>query len=624
MNLLSIDSISKTIANKLLFSNISFGIEEGEKVALIGINGCGKSTLLKIIAGIEKNDTGKVSKNGGLKINFLNQIPKYNMTDTIKDHIFKTDNIITRLIGRYEELCKLVGENNSYDNEFHEVMEKMDKENVWDYEHEITSILNELNIDDLSVNMSKLSGGALKKVALAETLIGDANLLLMDEPTNHLDVKTIQYLENYLLKTSKSLILVTHDRYFLDNVCNTIIEIDRNIITKFEGNYSYYLEKKSQLEEHMMKEDDRVENILRKELEWYKRQPKARTTKSKSRMDSIDEMMTHETFRKKENVELSISGKRLGKKILELDNICKSFDNKILINNFSYVFKQNEKIGIVGPNGCGKSTFLNLITGLLKPDSGTIDKGINTVFGYFTQNKEEFNPDLRVIDYIKSIAEMITLSNGKTISAGKMLEKFLFSAGMHYHTISTLSGGERRRLYLLSILMKNPNFLILDEPTNDFDIKTLSILEDFLIEFGGCLIIVSHDRYFMNRITDTLLSFKENGEIISFPGSYSEYLEYDEFSKQKVITEKPVFEKNIIEKKPEEKKPKLTFKEKKELETLEEEIDKLETEKKQLEQKFSNGNNKSPDLLNWTKRYSEIEDILSKNIKRWEYLAGLE
>ncbi|HOV13182.1 MAG TPA: ABC-F family ATP-binding cassette domain-containing protein [Spirochaetota bacterium] len=625
MNLISFDSVSKTVGNKNLFNNISFGIDEGQKVALIGINGSGKTTLLNIITGKENIDSGIFSKNKETKIAYLSQLPVYEEDDTILDHIFNSNNSLASLIKEYESFClKMENLSQNEKNRFEEVIHDMDNKNGWEYEKRIKSILNELELDDLFLKMKNLSGGMLKKVALAQCLIDDANLLIMDEPTNHLDLKTISFLQNYLEKTKKALLLVTHDRYFLDDVCNTILEIDRTILTRFEGNYSFYLEKKAEIENSLLKEDDRIENTLRKELEWYKRQPKARTTKSKSRMDSIESMMKHEKFKVGDNVEMTINGRRLGKKILEIDGITKSYDKKTVLKPYSYIFKQNEKIGIIGPNGSGKTTFLNILTGIVAPDSGTIDKGINTHFGYFTQNKENFDPNMKIIDYVKKIAESITLSDGKTITASKMLERFLFPSNMQYNTISNLSGGEKRRLYLLKILMSNPNFLIFDEPTNDLDIKTLSILENFLNDFTGCLIVVTHDRYFMNRVVDHLFVFDENGNIKSFPGNYTDYLEYEESKKADIIPEtkdKPETEKTKAQI---NNKIKLTFKEKKELESLEKEIELLENEKKDLDEKFSSGEFDSEKIKKWTSRYDEINNKLDITLKRWEELASIE
>jgi len=623
MNLISIENISKSMGNKKLFSSVSFGINTGEKIALIGANGCGKTTMLNLIGGIEKTDSGNITKNKELKISVLTQNPIFDPEDSILEHIFNSDNSLMRLIKRYEEQCFIISRKHSENdqNEFHKTTIEMDRINAWEYEHQVKSILFELEINDLSQKMKDLSGGMIKKVSLAQALINDANLILLDEPTNHLDLKTISYLEEYLVKTDKSVVIVTHDRYFLDKICNIIFEIDRNTLYRYDGNYSYYLEKKSELVTNMIKEDARIENLMRKELEWYRRQPKARTTKSKSRMDTIEKLMEHEKYRAADEVEITVSGRRIGKKILELNNISKSFGKKIVIKPFSYVFKQNEKIGIIGPNGCGKTTLLNILTGILEPDSGTIDKGLNTVFGYFTQNKEEFDPDMRIIDYIKKIAEFITLDNGETISAGKMLERFLFAPDSHYTPISNLSGGEKRRLYLLKILMGNPNFIILDEPTNDIDINTLTVLENFLTSFSGLLLIVTHDRYFMNRVVDHIFVFDENGNIKSFPGNYSDYLEYESSREDKTKTVKSGNRPETVKKENIEK-TKLTFKEKKELDELEIEIEDLENEKKELEKKFSGSGFDPGKNRQWEIRYAELEKIIEEKINRWEYLAS--
>lgn len=627
MNLISIENITKTLGSKTLFNGISFGASSEDKIALIGANGAGKSTLLRIVAGYETCDGGNAIKNKETKINFLEQTPRFNPDDTILEHIFNSDDKIVKLIKKYEELRGKMGSSLSPNDEkeLGEVITAIDKENGWEYEQNIRSILSELEINDLTMQMKTLSGGMLKKVALSQALIGDSNLLLLDEPTNHLDLKTIQFLEDYLIKSKKSFIMVTHDRYFLDRVCSSIIEIDRSNLYKYDGKYAYYLEKKADFENNALKEEDKINNILRRELEWYKRQPKARTTKSKSRMDSIEGLMKREKIQKGDELEFTIEGRRLGKKILELNDIEKSFDGKIVIKPFSYVFRQNERIGIIGPNGSGKTTFLNLITGALTPDKGLIDKGVRTEFGYFTQNSVELDPDMKVIEYIKKFGEVITLNNGASISASKILEKFLFPANIQYGAISKLSGGEKRRLSLLGVLMGNPNFLILDEPTNDFDLNTLTILEDFLNDFNGCIIVVTHDRYLMNRVVDRLLVFDQNGYISSFPGNYSDYLEYiqsrnDAIKEPEVKIEK---KKDLAESKTENVKKKMSFKEKKELEEIVGEIECLESEKKQIEEKFSSPSFNAEVIKELNERYLQIENTINEKYERWEYLTSL-
>ena len=625
--MISVENITKTLGLKTLFNGISFGASSEDKIALIGANGTGKSTLLRIIAGYETYDGGKVVKNRETKINFLEQTPKFDPEDSILEHIFKSDDKIVKLIKRYEELRSRMGSkiSPSDENELGEVITAIDKENGWEYEQNIRSILSELEINDLTLQMKALSGGMFKKVALSQALIGDSNLLLLDEPTNHLDLKTIQFLEDYLIKSKKAFIMVTHDRYFLDRVCSSIVEIDRSNLYKYDGKYAYYLEKKAEFENIILKEEDKINNILRKELEWYKRQPKARTTKSKSRMDSIEGLMKREKNQKGDELEFTIEGRRLGKKILELNDIEKSFGGKIVIKPFSYVFRQNERIGIIGPNGSGKTTFLNLITGALSPDKGTIDKGVRTEFGYFTQNSVELDPDMKVIDYIKKFGEVVTLSDGATISASKALEKFLFPASVQYGAISKLSGGEKRRLSLVGVLMKNPNFLILDEPTNDFDLNTLTILEDFLSDFNGCIIVVTHDRYLMNRVVDRLLVFDQNGSISSFPGNYSDYLEYIQ-SQTNAVNETEVKiekKKDLTESKNENAKKKMSFKEKKELEGIVIEIESLENEKKLIEDKFSSPSFDSEIIKKLNERYLQIENTINEKYERWEYLTTL-
>lgn len=626
MNILSVDKLGKSQASKRLFENISFGIEEKQKIALIGTNGTGKSTLLKIIAGKDSADEGILSFKKGVKINFLEQIPTYKENDSILEHVFSSDSPKVQVIKKYELISEKIAanpEDNEAQKEFEYLMHEIDRLDAWQYENDIRSILSELGLNHLETKMSTLSGGMLKKVALAQSLIDDSDLLILDEPTNHLDLKTIQWLQDYLQKTTQAILLVTHDRYLVDNVCTDVYEIDRNTLYQYSGNYSYYLERKAEMENSLLHEEQRVKSILRVELEWLKRGAKARSTKQKARIDRANAMINREKFKVDEDIEMNVTGRRLGKKILEVEHITKNYNGRQVIKDFSYIFKNQERIGIVGANGSGKTTFLKIVTGNEQPDTGKVDIGINTHFGFFDQYSTALDLDMPMLDYLKQTAIMIKLNNGKVISVGQMLERFLFPSFMHYTPIGKLSGGEKRRLYLLNILLQNPNFLVFDEPTNDLDIKTLSILEDFLNEFGGCLIVVSHDRYFMDRVVDYLLIFDGEGNIKGFPGNYSDYIEYQEDLKseeiQKINAQKEVYVKN----KPAEKK-KLSFKEKTEMEKIEKDIDKLETEKAELDNLFSSGEEDFDKISKWNERYKNIEESLVTKMERWEYLASFE
>lgn len=618
MNLVSVDSVSKTMGDKTLFTNISFGIEEGQKTALIGINGCGKSTLLRMIAKDEQPDGGTVSWNRQCRINWLPQLPQFEQGDTILDHIFRSDSTLVGLVREYESLCSHPQDTDEYKTHLDSTIGELNRLNAWAYESEIKSILGELGINDLSMLMENLSGGMLKKVALAQALIDEGNLLVLDEPTNHLDIETVQWLQSYLKRTTKSILMVTHDRYFLDEICNNIIEIDRGAIYTFSGNYSYYLEKKTEMEQSAAREEDRIQNILRNELKWLRRGAKARSTKQKARIDRITDMQNREIVKRPDALELEITGRRLGGVILEIKDIEKSYGGRQIINPVSYVFGHKEKLGIVGPNGAGKSTFLRIIAGQEQPDKGEITAGINTCFAVFDQHSRELDPEKRIIDIVRDVKENILLPNGKSISAGQMLEKFLFPSQMHSTPVKKLSGGEKRRLHLVIILMQNPNFLILDEPTNDLDIKTLSVLEDFLADFDGCIAVVSHDRCFMDRVTDKLMVFDGKGNIDMFYGSFTEFMESKAQEKQEKEPKKQTYEppktKNI---------KKLSYAEKKEFETIEADIEALETRKAEAENELHNGKADYSRLAELQKVVDELDIIILEKYERWEYLTSI-
>ncbi|MCB1178423.1 MAG: ABC-F family ATP-binding cassette domain-containing protein [Leptospiraceae bacterium] len=620
MNIISVSNISKTVGIKLLFKDVTFGINQGEKVAIVGINGSGKSTLLKILIGIDEPDSGTVVRNNSIKFSILNQNPTFEKEDTIINHIFKSDSPIISVIKNYESICEKLEKSNNEEirKEFEEVSSEMDRLGGWELESKFKSYLSELGIKDTLLKMGNLSGGMLKKVELVKTILEESNILVLDEPTNHLDIDTILWLENILLSTDKSLLMITHDRYFLDKIVDRIIEIDREQFFQYEGNYEYYLEKKVERELQAIQEEAKKENFLRKELEWLGRQPKARGTKQKARIERAVEVRDRDKYKKDDDLELQIIERRQGKTILELSNIYKSFSDKLIINDFSYIFKKKERLGIVGPNGSGKSTLLNIISERLSPDKGYVKAGINTAIGYFDQLSSNLDENLKVIDYIKNTSgDYITQEDGSKITASQMLEKFKFSPKQQQTVIEKLSGGERRRLYLVQILMKNPNFLILDEPTNDLDIQTLSVLESFLYNFPGCIVIVSHDRYFMDRLADSLLVFKEGGILENFIGTYTEYLNQKKKNDKKV--DKEINNSNENSK---ENRKKSFFKEKKEIAKLEQEIEKLEQKKsailKELEslEDYNLVQEKSEQL-------NEIEAELDFKMQDWEKLSEL-
>lgn len=623
MNYLSVENVSKSFNEKLLFSNISFGINQGQKVALVGLNGSGKSTLLKIITGEEQPDSGIVSFRNEIKVEFLGQNPHFNEEESVRESIFNSDNEVLSVIKDYEYLLEKTIHDPKSQDELQKIMEKMDRLNAWDYESQIKQILGKLGIYDLDQKVSSLSGGQKKRVALARVLIDRPDLLILDEPTNHLDLDVIEWLENYLATANLTLLLVTHDRYFLERITNEIFELDNGSIYRYKGNYTYFLEKKAEREQLEASEVDKAKNLMRKELEWMRRQPKARGTKAKYRVDAFYDLKEKASKKtNKQELELNLQTSRQGGKILEVEHIAKNFLDKKIVNNFSYVFKKHDRIGIVGPNGVGKSTFLNMLTGNIEPDSGSVVRGQTTVFGYYTQEELKFKEDQRVIDIVTEIAEYVKLADGSMISASQFLQHFLFPPATQYNLVKKLSGGEKRRLQLLRVLIKNPNFLILDEPTNDLDISSLNVLEDFLMNFGGCLLLVSHDRYFMDRLVDHLFVFEGDGNIRDFPGNYTDYREYkDETEKEEAKTTVVKTANEDIKQEQLKEKKKLSFKEKKEYEYLTKEIEQLESKKETLIAKLNSGSADHTELTKWAEEVEVINQLIDQKTERWIELA---
>jgi len=623
MNYLSVENITKSFGERVLFENISFGLAQGEKVALVGINGSGKSTLLKILMSEETPDSGDLSFRNEIKVGFLSQNPQFQSGQNAMQAIFSSDHESLNIIKEYEHLAENPDMDEKQQNRFQELMEKMEAHQLWDYESQVQQILGQLGINDIKQSVENMSGGQKKRVALAAQLIVKPEVLILDEPTNHLDINIIEWLESYLATQNMTLLMVTHDRYFLDRVCNGILEIDRQQIFKYKGNYEEFLLKKEEREANEQLEVDKARNLMKKEQEWMRRMPKARGTKAKYRVDAFQDLKEKATKNlKKEQVELAVSQKRIGGKILELKKISKEFEEKKLFENFSYTFKKGDRIGIVGQNGTGKSTFLNIITQKLNPDSGELDLGINTQFGYYKQQEIQFDGSKKVIDVVLEIAEHFTLPDGNQITAAQFLNKFLFPPKQQHDFVHKLSGGEKRRLQLLLVLIKNPNFLILDEPTNDLDLQTLSILEDFLNRFQGCLIIVSHDRYFMDNLTDQLFLFEGDNQIKIFNGNYTDYrTTKDQISKTKSDKGK---ESSTKEKPKAEDKQKLSYKEKRELESIDSEIPKLNIRKEQLETKLASGDGDPDDFTKWGKELNAINQELEEMEMRWLELSEME
>lgn len=628
MHYLSVENLTKSYADKPLFENLTFHVSEGDKIALVALNGTGKSTLLKILCGIEIPDEGKVWIHKDVKVVLLDQNPAINDKRNILENIFDHDHPVLNAIKRYEQLTENGDEPDPV--ALAEVMQEMDELNAWHFDSKVKEILGKLNIHHLDQEVGTLSGGQKKRIALAKVLIDmdfehRHTLLIMDEPTNHLDVQMIEWLEHYLGQENVTLILVTHDRYFLDNICNEIIEIENQQLYITKGNYEKYMEQKAARLENEQANVDKARNRYRKELEWMRKQPKARTTKSKSRQDAFYDWKERAAKKVKQaELELQVKMTRLGGKILELKKVYKSFGEKRILKGFDYTFKRGERVGVVGKNGAGKSTFINMLLGKEPADSGKINVGDTIVFGDFSQEGLVFKDDVRVIEYVKNIAEFFPLADGTKVSAAVFLQRFLFTPEKQYTYISKLSGGEKKRLQLLSILFRNPNFLVLDEPTNDLDLPTLDILEEFLAEFQGCLIIVSHDRYFMDKLVDHLFVFEGDGEVRDFPGNYSQYREISkeeekykaeldkEAEEQKAAT---ITQNNNMTVKAESRK--LSFKEKRELEMIEKEMPQLEEEKQKLEADMSTGTLSFEVLQQHGARIAEIVQLLEEKEMRW-------
>lgn len=637
MNLLSVENLSKSYGEKQLFKDLTFGIAQGEKVALVARNGTGKSTLLRILSSKDNADSGRVVFRRDLRISFLDQNPIFNEELSIIDAVLLAENEITLAIKKYEKI--IAAQTDEMDaaqsKELEDALALMDKTNAWAYEVRVKQVLDKLGLIKLNQQLKTLSGGQKKRVALAKVLIEEPDLLIMDEPTNHLDVDMIEWLEEYLENKDLSLFLVTHDRYFLDNVCNKIIELDSQKLYTYEGNYSYFLEKKSEREFNSAREVDKAQNLMRKELEWIRRMPKARGTKSKSRVDAFYDLKDKATEKRQINdMELNVKMSRIGGKVIEMKKVYKAYDDFDILKGFDYTFKTGERIGIVGKNGIGKTTFLNLITGKEVPDSGKINVGETIVFGYYSQAGLTLKEDKRVIEVVKdNIAEVISLGDGSKVSASQFLTLFQFPPEMQYTYVSKLSGGEKRRLFLLTVLVKNPNFLILDEPTNDLDLLTLQTLEDFLIHFKGCLVVVSHDRYFMDKLVDHLFVFEGEGIVKDFSGNYRDWREQvaeDELElkkKQKQLLAEQKYEKQAepssLAADSASKNKKKSFKEKYEFEQLQKEIASLESEKKELNQKLALALGSHDEILIWSKRIGEVIEAMDEKELRWLTLSEL-
>jgi ABC transport system ATP-binding/permease protein len=624
MNYLSAENISKSFGEKWLFKNISFGLNRGDKVALIGTNGTGKTTFLNILAGVLAPDEGEVSLRKDIRLGYLDQSPSFDEALPVIEVIFASSNPVAHTVKRYEQALA-AGNNEALT----EILVEMDHLKAWDFEAKVKEILGRLGIHNVDARFGTLSGGQRKRVALAKVLLEDPDLLILDEPTNHLDLTTVEWLEGYLNTQNTTLLVVTHDRYFLDKVCNNVLELDHGSAYTYKGNYAYFLEKKSEREEVEAAEIDKARNLMRKELDWIRRQPKARGTKAKYRVDAFEDLKDKASQKKHDNqLELNVKATRLGSKIVELQSVGKRYGDRELIHNFVYTFRKGDRIGIVGPNGMGKTTLLKMITGEERPTNGQVVRGDTVQFGYYTQSDIEFQEGQRVIEIVKDVAEVVRLGNGQTVTVSKFMETFLFPPAKQHDYIEKLSGGEKRRLQLLLMLMKEPNFLILDEPTNDLDISSLNVLEEFLSNFPGCLIIVSHDRYFLDQLVDHLFVFEGEGKIRDFPGNYTDYrlwLEEQESSSRQVAAESrpaPKAEAPVPQapRGADASKRKLSYKEQREMEKLEADMAAMEKRKADLIQKL-NGGGSHEELTAWAREIEEITDSLGEKEMRWLELS---
>ena len=620
MNYLSVENISKSFGERSLFNNLSFGINEGQKIGFVAKNGTGKTSILNILSGDESSDSGQVISRKNLKISFLPQEPKLDPNATIEEIIQTSDNHIIKIITAYEEALKNPEDSTDYQKAF----DLMEANQAWDFETVYKQILSKLKLNDLNQRVSTMSGGQKKRLALANALLGQPQLLILDEPTNHLDLEMIEWLEDFFAKSNITLFMVTHDRFFLERVCNEIIELEDGKLFSYKGNYSYYLEKRKARIENFTSETKKAKQLFKQELEWMRRQPKARTTKSKSRIDDFQDIKSRAHQRRNDHeVQLELNMERLGTKVVELHAISKSFDEKKILDQFEYNFLKGERIGIIGKNGTGKSTFLNMITGNIAPDKGKVVIGDTVKFGYYTQKGIHIKEGQKVIDVVREFGDFIPLKKGRQISAQQLLERFLFDRKKQYDFVDKLSGGERKRLYLCTVLIKNPNFLILDEPTNDLDIVTLNVLENFLLDFPGCLIVVSHDRYFMDKIVDHLFVFRGDSLVEDFPGNYSDFRIYEDSKppqNKKVSSERNSNKSNW---KKQDNKAKLSYQEQKEYQRLEREIANLEREKKALENKFTTENWEADEIQKQSIQLQNIIESLNNKTERWFELSSL-